>query len=104
MTDSLTPYVKNRLTSKSDVGRGLNLIYVGKGVYEVVCLDRSYTVNLRKRVCESRAWDINGIPCKHAVICITHNCATHRIDLDLSKFIHPSMTKDAFMRTYRSII
>ncbi|XP_073223518.1 uncharacterized protein [Cicer arietinum] len=35
----------------------------------------TYTVNLHTKTCACRKWDLTGIPCCHALVCIWHNKA-----------------------------
>ena len=34
---------------------------------------QSFIVDLEKRICTCRKWDITGIPCYHAILCIFFN-------------------------------
>jgi hypothetical protein len=43
----------------------------GDGMFEVERGHRMYVVNLRKRTCGCRKWEITGIPCAHAHSAIT---------------------------------
>ena len=40
--------------------------------FEIGDLDRSYIVNLSKRICDCGAFQISGIPCKHAALGIMY--------------------------------
>lgn len=44
----------------------------GKGMYEVICFDETYIVDLPRRQCSCRQWELTGIPCCHAISCIFH--------------------------------
>ena len=41
-------------------------------LYEVETSHESYIINLDEHTCKSGLWQISGLPCKHAMPCITH--------------------------------
>nr|XP_012570215.1 uncharacterized protein LOC105851895 [Cicer arietinum] len=41
----------------------------------ITLLEDTYTVNLHTKTCACRKWDLTGIPCCHALVCIWHNKA-----------------------------
>ena len=67
--------------------------------FEVRCMygDR-YTVDLISRCCSCRKWDLNGIPCAHAIVAI---CDTGE---ESEKFVHDCYSKEAYMRAYEPMI
>ncbi|XP_027088749.2 uncharacterized protein [Coffea arabica] len=67
--------------------------------FEVRCMygDR-YTVDLISRCCSCRKWDLNGIPCAHAIVAI---CDTGE---ESQKFVHDCYSKEAYMRAYEPMI
>ncbi|XP_040998961.1 uncharacterized protein LOC121244794 [Juglans microcarpa x Juglans regia] len=46
---------------------------IGCGQFEVNNTGRSYVVDLEKRTCSCLTWDMTGIPCLHAYICIVYS-------------------------------
>jgi hypothetical protein len=42
-----------------------------------------FLVDLKKRTCTCRAWDVSGIPCKHALAFITYQDAPIESYVDL---------------------
>ncbi|KAM3349245.1 hypothetical protein ACQJBY_022378 [Aegilops geniculata] len=45
-------------------------VCAGKGLWQVTSGLKTYVVNVDANTCGCRRWDINGVPCKHAVSCI----------------------------------
>jgi len=44
----------------------------GSGIFEVHDREWKYVVNIAAKKCESRRWDLTGIPCSHAIACLRH--------------------------------
>ena len=44
----------------------------GMGVFEVVSNQNTYVVELSKRECTCRRWQLTGIPCSHVLSCLKH--------------------------------
>ncbi|XP_071932917.1 uncharacterized protein [Coffea arabica] len=67
--------------------------------YEVRCMygDR-YTVNLASRTCSCRRWELNGIPCAHAISAIALTKESPE------NFVHECYSKEAYMKAYGPII
>ncbi|KAK1563247.1 hypothetical protein Q3G72_024729 [Acer saccharum] len=49
-------------------------------------------------------WQISGIPCPHAMAAISHNCGKEALRDMVPKYVHQSLTKSAYMQTYRGMI
>lgn len=45
-------------------------VCAGQGLWQVTSGLKTYVVNVDANTCGCRRWDINGVPCKHAVSCI----------------------------------
>nr|XP_027193470.1 uncharacterized protein LOC113788095 [Cicer arietinum] len=58
----------------------------------------TYTVNLHTKTCACRKWDLTGIPCCHALVCIWHNKA------DPESYVSPYYRKTNFLTCYSYII
>ncbi|XVF48456.1 hypothetical protein PTKIN_Ptkin03bG0191400 [Pterospermum kingtungense] len=54
-----------------------------------------YTVNLKKRICSCRLWQISGIPCAHACCIIWHDGG------EPDKYLHKYYHKDTFLKSYQ---
>jgi hypothetical protein len=60
--------------------------------------DRKYIVNLQKRECSCRYWQLSGLPCCHVISCI------YRASQKLDDFITPCYNKEAYMKTYQHVL
>ena len=78
--------------------RHIDVIFAGDNEYELKEETKIFIVNLVDKTCECKAWQISGIPCKHAVACIQRN------RLDIASFIHPSLSKTMYLKTYGGMI
>ena len=121
MMESIRRYIRKRLVKKkelldkwhNEVGpqimkiieknrkESLNFIveYCGQLKFEV----RNYYIdqlrvdlNARKRDCYR--WDLTGIPCSHALACISNR------DLRIMDFVHPCYKSAAYIKAYTPIV
>ncbi|CAL5421078.1 unnamed protein product [Camellia sinensis] len=74
----VTPNIKKKLEKVVLQSRLCKVTFAGQEEYQVAEGVVSYIVNLQRRSCCCRIWDISGVPCKHATACITHK----RINLE----------------------
>ncbi|XP_028102732.1 uncharacterized protein LOC114301971 [Camellia sinensis] len=72
--------------------------WIGQEKYQVVEGVVSYIVNLQRRSCCCRIWDINGVPCKHATACITHK------RMNLETYCNTMYYKHIYFKAYGEII
>ena len=57
-----------------------------------------HMVNLTRKCCSCRVWDLTGIPCKHGVVAIYKN-------LEMPEdYVHSCYRKDAYMFAYKEMI
>ncbi|XP_019184504.1 PREDICTED: uncharacterized protein LOC109179472 [Ipomoea nil] len=59
---------------------------------------KTYKVNLNQRCCSCRRWDLNGIPCSHAIAAIR---TKGEVPED---YVHHCYTVEAYMRSYKPAI
>lgn len=74
----VTPNITKKLEEVVLQSRLCKVTFAGQEEYQVAEGVVSYIVNLHRRSCCCRIWDISGVPCKHATACITHR----RINLE----------------------
>ncbi|KAH9770952.1 SWIM-type domain-containing protein [Citrus sinensis] len=98
----LPPRVHRKLTKISKASRKLIVVKASKAQYEVLEFiddeERHYVVDLKKFECDCGAWQISGMPCKHAMACISHS------SLEPIDFVDESLKKNAYLRTYSETI
>ncbi|KAK1570588.1 hypothetical protein Q3G72_004156 [Acer saccharum] len=68
----IPPTINKKIVENSVESRVLQLIHAGEGKYELMGVNRAYTANLQEKTCECGAWQINGVPCNHALAGIRH--------------------------------
>ncbi|TXG61429.1 hypothetical protein EZV62_012792 [Acer yangbiense] len=100
----IPPTVNKKIVENSADSRILQLIHAGEGKYELMGLNRPYTANLQEKTCECGAWQISGVPCSHALAGIRHFYGMGGINEGITQFIHPSLSKSAFLRSYSSML
>ena len=59
--------------------------------------DMKYIVNLQKRECTCRYWQLSGLPCCHAISSI------YKSSEKLDDYIAPCFTKTVYMKTYAHV-
>ncbi|KAK1572231.1 hypothetical protein Q3G72_029394 [Acer saccharum] len=99
-TFELPPTVKAKLIKASKESRTLTMLKVGNGEYELLGETRAYLAKLRLGTCECGVWQVSGISCSHALARIGHYSQINRV----TDFVHPSLTKSAFLQTYGLMI
>ena len=96
----MPPRVQAAIDKVRRESRNLNVIFGGKEEYEV--LDGNKTkvvvVKLNDLWCQCRSWQISGMPCKHALRCINSR------RYDPTAYVHLSLTKEAYLQIYTSMI
>ncbi|KAK2658141.1 hypothetical protein Ddye_011193 [Dipteronia dyeriana] len=98
------PSVNKKIVQASLDSRILTMIHAGEGEYEMLGLTRAYTTKLQDASCECGQWQINGVPCSHALAGIRHFYGMGVANERLIDFVHPSLSKSAFVATYCSMI
>ncbi|XP_028086309.1 uncharacterized protein LOC114287232 [Camellia sinensis] len=94
----VTPNIKKKLEDVVLQSRLCKVTFVGQEEYQVAEGVVSYIVNLQRRSCCCRIWDISGVPCKHATACITHK----RINLET--YCDTMYYKHIYFKAYGEII
>ena len=61
-------------------------------------------VKLREYSCQCGYWQISGIPCSHAMAAISHYLGKSVMKDKISEFIHTSLSKSAYLQSYRGMI
>ena len=55
-------------------------------------------VDLVRKACNCRIWDLTGLPCKHGISAIVKNLEK------VEDYVHPCYLKETFVETYKEII
>nr|XP_023898952.1 uncharacterized protein LOC112010817 [Quercus suber] len=67
-------------------------------MYEVDNGRERHVVDLAKKTCSCRIWDLTGLPCKHEIFAIVKNLEK------VENYVHPCYLKETFAETYKEII
>ncbi|XP_022033091.2 uncharacterized protein LOC110934216 [Helianthus annuus] len=95
----LTPYATELFEEiKKDATR-YTIIWNGEGHYQVTGGVNQYVVNMEQRTCSCRRWELNGIPCRHAVAAIWNRASHGQVGLPES-FVHPVYRMDRWKQVY----
>ncbi|GKV00257.1 hypothetical protein SLEP1_g12979 [Rubroshorea leprosula] len=70
----------------------------GASKFQVECHRNQYIVELRRRTCTCRKWDLSGIPCMHAVAAILYN------NENVYDHVHPCYKVETFINIYSNFI
>jgi hypothetical protein len=60
--------------------------------------DRKYIVNLQKRECSCRYWQLSGLPCCHAISSI------YKASFKIEDYIAPCYSIEAYKNTYQHVL
>ncbi|XP_023872388.1 uncharacterized protein LOC111984998 [Quercus suber] len=94
----LYPSIQDRLEKLKVESKSFSTTPAGSFLYEVGSQYERHVVDLVKKTCSYRFWDINGIPCKHAIIAIYTNIET------LEDYTHPCYFKETYMEIYKEVL
>ena len=67
-------------------------------MYEVDNGRERHVVDLVRKTCSCRIWDLIGLPCKHGIFAIVKNLEK------VEDYVHPCYLKETFGETYKKII
>ena len=67
-------------------------------MYEVDNSRERHVVDLARKACNCRIWDLIGLPCKHGISAIVKNLEK------VEEYVHPCYWKETFVETYKEII
>uniref|UniRef100_A0A2N9HYT5 SWIM-type domain-containing protein n=1 Tax=Fagus sylvatica TaxID=28930 RepID=A0A2N9HYT5_FAGSY len=92
------PNVQDKLEKLKMESRSFSAMPFGRFKYKVDNSYERHVVDLTKKECSCRIWDLTGIPCKHGVATIYKNLE-HPED-----YLHDSYLKEAYLDVYSEII
>ena len=67
---NITPKIRIKLRKNTELSNYCEVTASGAGVFAVESYGRDYVVELNKRACSCRRWQLTGIPCSHAIACM----------------------------------
>jgi hypothetical protein len=91
----ICPNISKKLNTYIKLSQNCSAIYNGEDRYEVKYFDvHRFTVSLSEKTCSCRYWQLSGLPCPHAVVCIHHK--TNSLD----DYVAPCFRVSEFKKTY----
>nr|XP_027075689.1 uncharacterized protein LOC113699521 [Coffea arabica] len=97
-TSRLTPHVIGKLKDITSGSRKCSLTMASENTFEVTDVDKSYIVKLHKRTCECGAFQLTGIPCKHAALGAIYKKEK------LESYCDAAFSRDQYSKTYAFMI
>ncbi|XP_058194215.1 uncharacterized protein LOC131310955 [Rhododendron vialii] len=91
------PEMDKKLVTSFNKGRSWTVAKASEDVFEVFSLP-TVVVDVQRRTCTCCRWQLNGFPCVHAVTAI------QKVGLQVSNYIDPFYTVEAFRLSYDSMI
>ncbi|XP_071939015.1 uncharacterized protein [Coffea arabica] len=98
LTTAITPKMLGKLQKIGQVSRQCELTMASTDVFEVGDMNRSYIVNLSAKTCDCGAFQISGLPCKHAALGIIYKREK------LESYCEHWFSRDKYLKTYSSMI
>jgi len=90
----ICPNILKKVKAMAKSSAYCHAISCGRDQYEVQHNDHKWTVDLEKKTCSCRYWQLSGLPCPHAISCIYYK--TNTLDDYIVKCYHV----EAFEKTY----
>ena len=91
------PSIQDRLEKLKVESKSFSATLAGSFLYEVGSQNERHVVDLVKKTCSCRSWDLNGIPCKHAITAIYTNIETPE------DYTYPCYFKETYMEIYNKV-
>ncbi|KAL4585547.1 hypothetical protein LXL04_010169, partial [Taraxacum kok-saghyz] len=90
----ICPSVRRELEDMKVKQRFWAVYPCGYQQFEVRLGDQAYGVDLIRRVCDCRGWQLTGIPCLHAMAAIAN------LNQNVEDYVDSCFTKNSFLNTY----
>ena len=90
----IAPNYQKRLEFEKHLASFCRPICAGRGIWQVSMAEFTFIVDLNKRTCGCRKWDVTGIPCCHAVSAI--QAFNHRP----KEYVDHLFKKEAYLLAY----
>ena len=97
-TRKVCPNIQDKLEKLKHESIPFSATPASSFTYEVNNGCEGHVVNLAKKACSCRIWDLTGLPCKHGIFVIVKNLEK------VEDYVHPCYLKETFAETYKEII
>lgn len=98
MTGRICPRIVAKLDEIGEEASHCYSTYAGNGLFEVTYKTKQYVVNLIRRTCGCRQWDVTGIPCAHAISAIWYDNANPE------DYVDDAYTVEMYKKAYDEIV
>ncbi|KAK9044270.1 hypothetical protein V6N11_072583 [Hibiscus sabdariffa] len=95
---NIAPRALQKLKRNMENSTHCRLVWNGDGGFEVNHLGNQHTIDLKKLTGTCREWEINGIPCCHAI------CAMYHDSKKSETYISEWYSKDKYLASYNHIL
>ncbi|KAK9992591.1 hypothetical protein SO802_027576 [Lithocarpus litseifolius] len=90
--------IQDKLEKLKDESKPFSATPAGSFLYEVASQYKRHVVDLVKKSCSCRYWDLDGIPCKHVITAIYTNIETPET------YTHLCYHKETYMEIYNEVL
>ena len=97
-TGKVCPNIQDKLEKLKHESIPFSATPTGSLMYDVDNGRERHVVDLAKKACSCRIWDLTGLPCKHGISAIVKNLEK------VEEYVHPCYWKETFVETYKEII
>ena len=93
---TVCPKILKKLDKFTEWSVGAFVQLSADGLYHVRTseIEKEYTVDIKKKICDCRRWQLSGIPCHHAIAC----CRFDRIEVE--SLVHSCYKIESYMQAY----
>ena len=92
---NVSPAIRQKLNVLKDQQRYWEVLPSGQNQFETRCANEAFHVDLEKRTCSCRLWQLNGYGCVHSVASI---CFMNR---EVEEYVDPIFTRSMYDKTYQ---
>ncbi|CAH9101914.1 unnamed protein product [Cuscuta europaea] len=96
-SSNICPRIAKKIQDTEKLAASLIGYQCGDNDFEIMgSHGNQHGVNLEKRTCTCKQWDLTGIPCKHAICAIWLKFGKGHVDA----YVHPCYSKDTYLKIY----
>ncbi|XP_043805062.1 uncharacterized protein LOC122721398 [Manihot esculenta] len=94
----ITPNARKTINSIIKQGKNCRLLPCRNDEFEVTKGNLKFAVKLQEKKCSCKWWDISGLPCKHAALCIGY------MRQDIEDYCHYYYYISTYVKVYEGVI
>ncbi|KAM0914817.1 hypothetical protein ACQ4PT_011247 [Festuca glaucescens] len=98
MTGTICPKIRKKLEKHVEWSNICEAKPSGNGIFEIMERGTPYIVDIQKRSCSCRRWDLSGIPCWHALSALRHD------KISPESYVHDCYSIERYCKAYEHII